>query len=104
MIEMIYNETSKDLDEFPVRGVHMAEVCMEHTNEICLALWSWPDTEAPTVDRLASQLKQVEENLSSTPTLQVCILAEERLSQQFQLFKDSIPFSLPIPATISAIE
>lgn len=53
----------------PVHGVHGAEVCMKHTNNVCLALRSRTDTEAPMVGKLASQLKQVEENLTSIPTL-----------------------------------
>jgi len=68
-----------------------------------LALTSWPDIEAPAVGQLAGQLQQFQGNLSSTPTLQACATAGERLSQQFQLFKDSTSSSSPVPAIILAV-
>ncbi|PKU47833.1 ubiquitin carboxyl-terminal hydrolase 4 [Limosa lapponica baueri] len=68
-----------------------------------LALMSWAGIKAPTVGRLARQLQQFKENLSSTPTLQACVSAGERLSQQLLLFKDSMSSSSPKAAIISAV-
>lgn len=69
------------------------EVCMEHVI-VCqhLVLMTWPDIKAPAVGRLASLLQQFQENL---PPAHPRASAEERLSQQFQLFRVRVFLLLP---------
>ena len=66
-----------------------------------LAVMSWKDEEAPTVEEVARQLRQYEENLSSS--LQACISAVEKLSEDFQQFKKDMSFSPPVRTNVSAI-
>ena len=68
-----------------------------------LAVLSWKDEEAPTVDEMARQLRQYEENLSSS--LRACVSAVEKLSEKseelIELIKNS--YSPPVQTNISAI-
>ncbi|KAK4818478.1 LOW QUALITY PROTEIN: hypothetical protein QYF61_014180 [Mycteria americana] len=62
---------------------------------------TWKDREGQTVDELAGQLQQYEESLSSS--LWTCISAVEKLSQEFQQFKDNRSYSPPVQTSISDI-
>ncbi|XP_049650026.1 uncharacterized protein LOC126035459 isoform X2 [Accipiter gentilis] len=66
-----------------------------------LAVTSWKDEEAPTVEEVARQLHQYEENLSSS--LQACILAVEKLSQDVQQIKEDMSYSTLVRTNVSAI-
>ncbi|KAM9644848.1 uncharacterized protein ACIBXB_013057 [Morphnus guianensis] len=66
-----------------------------------LAIMTWKDEEAPTVDEVARQLHQYKENLSSS--LQACISAVEKLSKDFQQFKEDMSYSSPVRTNVSAI-
>lgn len=105
VVEVIYrsldnNQASEDLGEVQCMwSTWQKFVWSTLSSYTCtLVLMIWPDIEG----RWASRLQQFKENLSSTPTLKACVLAGERLSQQFQVFKDSVASSSPIPAIISA--
>jgi len=63
-----------------------------------LAVVDWKGEEAPTVDEMAVQLQQYEESLSSS-----LISAVEKLYQKFQQLEQSISYSSPVQASISAI-
>ena len=63
-----------------------------------LALMDWTDEERPTVNELARRLQQYEESLSSS-----LIVAVEKLSQEFQQFKENMSYSPPAWTRISAI-
>ena len=82
MVEAIYsnrdnNQVSKDLDDIQcmwsmwLKFVWNAPMFYTST----LVVIDWTDIEAPTVDRLAYQLWQFKENVSSSPTLRSCVLA-----------------------------
>ena len=65
--------------------MHRVKICTEHTNIVChLPDNNCTDIEAPTVDRLADQLWQYKENLSTSPSLWSCVSAAEELSQKLQ--------------------
>ncbi|KAK4832852.1 LOW QUALITY PROTEIN: hypothetical protein QYF61_025872 [Mycteria americana] len=74
-----------------------------------LAVMIWKDGEGQTVDELAGQLQQCEQSLSSS--LRACILAvdnlpdmlAEKLSWEFQQFKEDMSSSPPVRTSISAI-
>ncbi|XP_049649681.1 uncharacterized protein LOC126035292 [Accipiter gentilis] len=66
-----------------------------------LAIMAWKDEEAPTMDEAARQLRQYEENLSSS--LQACISAVEKLSQDVQQIKEDMSYSTLVRTNISAI-
>ncbi|GAB0202194.1 hypothetical protein GRJ2_002685000 [Grus japonensis] len=61
-----------------------------------LAVMDWEDEEAPTVDRIAGRLQQYEESLSSS-----LVLAVEKLSQEFQQFREDMSYSPPVQSSIS---
>jgi len=63
-----------------------------------LAVVNWIGKEAPTVDEVAVRLRQYEESLSSS-----LVSAVNKLSQQFQQFKEDMSCSLPVRAHISAV-
>uniref|UniRef100_A0A8D0F8T2 Uncharacterized protein n=1 Tax=Strix occidentalis caurina TaxID=311401 RepID=A0A8D0F8T2_STROC len=63
-----------------------------------LAVMDWRDKEGPTVDELACRLRQYEENLSSP-----LVAAVEKLSQEFQKFKENLSYSPPARTRILAI-
>ncbi|GAB0210207.1 hypothetical protein GRJ2_003486500 [Grus japonensis] len=63
-----------------------------------LAVIDWKSEEAPTVDEVAGRLRQYEESLSSS-----LISAVEKLSQEFQQFREDMSYSLPVQTSISAI-
>ncbi|GAB0209499.1 hypothetical protein GRJ2_003415600 [Grus japonensis] len=58
----------------------------------------WKSEEAPTVDEVAGQLQQYEESLSSS-----LVLAVEKLSREFQQFREDMSYSPPVWTSISAI-
>lgn len=62
---------------------------------------SWKDEEVPTVEEVARQLCQYEENLS--PSLQACISAVEKLSQDVQQIKEDMSYSTLLRTNVSAI-
>ncbi|GAB0210226.1 hypothetical protein GRJ2_003488400 [Grus japonensis] len=53
-----------------------------------LAVLAWKDEEAPTVNEVAGQLQQYEENLSSS--LRACVSAVERLSEKSKNFFEKL--------------
>jgi len=63
-----------------------------------LAVVNWKGKETPTVDEVAVRLRQYEESLSSS-----LVSAIEILSQKFQRLEDSMSYSPPVRATISAV-
>ncbi|KAK4827160.1 hypothetical protein QYF61_015114 [Mycteria americana] len=87
MLEVIYSnldndQAYKDLDEIWCtqsmwqKFVRNAPTSYTHT----LAIMSWTDTEAPTIDELARQLREYEDNLASL--MWACVLAVDRLTQK----------------------
>ncbi|GAB0177269.1 hypothetical protein GRJ2_000192100 [Grus japonensis] len=72
-----------------VRGTSLS-----YTNS--LAVMDWEDKEAPTVDEVAGQLQQYKESLSSS-----LISAVEKLSQEFQQFREDMSYSPPVQTSIS---
>lgn len=66
-----------------------------------LAVMTWKDGEEQVVDQLGDQLQHYEECLSSS--LWACISALEKLSVEFQLFKDSMPYSPPAQTSVPVI-
>ncbi|GAB0208886.1 hypothetical protein GRJ2_003354300 [Grus japonensis] len=62
-----------------------------------LAVMDWEDEEAPTVDEVAGQLRQYEESLSFS-----LVSAVEKLSWDFQQFREDMSYSLPVQTSISA--
>ena len=68
-----------------------------------LAVLTWKDEEAPTVDEMARQLRQYEENLSSS--LRACVSAVEKLSEKSEKLIELIEksYSPPVQTNISAI-
>ncbi|PKU33042.1 ubiquitin carboxyl-terminal hydrolase 4 [Limosa lapponica baueri] len=82
MVEMINsnlntNQTSKDPDEVQCMWSTWCKFAWSAPTSYAsiLSIMSWTDMETPTVDGLARQLKQFEENLSSS--LQACVSAVE---------------------------
>jgi len=63
-----------------------------------LAVIDWKGEEEPTADEMAVRLWQYEESLSSS-----LISAVEKLSWEFQLLEESMSYSPPVRAHISAI-
>jgi len=63
-----------------------------------LAIIDWKGEEAPTVDAVAVQLWQYEERFYSS-----LISAVNKLSREFQQFKDSKSYSPPVRTSISVI-
>ena len=63
-----------------------------------LAVVNWKGEEAPTVDEVAVRLRQYEEIHSSS-----LVSAMEKLSHKFHRLKQSISYSAPVWASISAI-
>ncbi|GAB0209563.1 hypothetical protein GRJ2_003422000 [Grus japonensis] len=63
-----------------------------------LAVMDWKSEEAPTVDEVAGRLRQYEESLSSS-----LILAVEKLSWEFQQFREDMSYSAPVRTSILAI-
>jgi len=63
-----------------------------------LAVVNWKGEEAPTVDEVAVRLRQYEESLSSS-----LISAVEKLYQKVQRREQSISYSPPVRASVSAI-
>jgi len=63
-----------------------------------LAVVNWKGKEAPTVDEVAVRLRQYEESLSSS-----LVSAVNKLSWEFQQFKEDMSYSPPVRAFISAI-
>ena len=53
-----------------------------------LTIITWKDGEDPTVGDMAKQLRQYEENLSSS--LQACVSAVEKLSEEFHQLKEDL--------------
>ncbi|XP_049649580.1 uncharacterized protein LOC126035259 isoform X2 [Accipiter gentilis] len=66
-----------------------------------LAVMSWKDEEAPTVEEVACQLRQYEKNLSSS--LQACFSSVEKLSQDVQQIKEDMSYSTLVRTNVSAI-
>ncbi|GAB0208642.1 ubiquitin carboxyl-terminal hydrolase 4 [Grus japonensis] len=64
-----------------------------------LAVMDWKSEEAPTVDEVAGRLQQYEESLSSS-----LVSAVEKLSQEFQQFREDMSYSPPVRTSISAIQ
>ncbi|GAB0203205.1 hypothetical protein GRJ2_002786100 [Grus japonensis] len=58
----------------------------------------WKGEEAPTVDEVAGRLQQYEDSLSSS-----LISAVEKLSREFQQFREDTSYSPPVWTSISAI-
>ncbi|KAM6097713.1 uncharacterized protein LJ206_001003 [Theristicus caerulescens] len=101
VLEVIHNDLnneqlSKDPDEVqctrPMWRKFVRSAPSSYANS--LAIMTWKDEEGPTVDELAGQLQQYEESLSSS--LRACISAVEKLSQDFQRFKEDMSSSSPI--------
>ncbi|GAB0209789.1 hypothetical protein GRJ2_003444600 [Grus japonensis] len=63
-----------------------------------LAVMDWKSKEAPTVDEVAGRLRQYEESLSSS-----LVSAVEKLSWDFQQFREDMSYSPPVWTSISAI-
>ncbi|XP_072715702.1 uncharacterized protein [Ciconia boyciana] len=63
-----------------------------------LAILTWKDGEGPTADEAASQLREYEERISSS-----LVSAVEKLSREFQRFKEDRSYSLPVRTSVSAI-
>ncbi|GAB0204035.1 hypothetical protein GRJ2_002869100 [Grus japonensis] len=63
-----------------------------------LAVMDWKSKEAPTVDEVAGRLRQYEENLSSS-----LVSAVEKLSWEFQQFREDMSYSPPVRTSVSAI-
>ncbi|KAM6099853.1 uncharacterized protein LJ206_003370 [Theristicus caerulescens] len=108
VLEVIHNDLnneqlSKDPDEVqctrPMWRKFVRSAPSSYANS--LAIMTWKDEEGPTVDELAGQLRQYEESLSSS--LRACISAVEKLSQDFQRFKEDMSYSSPVQTSISAI-
>ncbi|KAK4806933.1 hypothetical protein QYF61_027300 [Mycteria americana] len=55
------------------------------------AILTWKDGEGPMVDEAASQLREYEESISSS-----LVSAVEKLSREFQRFKEDISYSPPL--------
>jgi len=64
-----------------------------------LAVIDWKGEVAPTVDEVAVQLRHYEECLSSS-----IVSAMEKLSQKVQRLEQSISYSPPVRASVSAIK
>lgn len=63
-----------------------------------LALISWKDNAPQTMDEVAHQLWEYEDNLSDS-----LISAVEKVSKEFQQFKEDMCYSPPVQTHISAI-
>ncbi|KAK4826862.1 hypothetical protein QYF61_011899 [Mycteria americana] len=63
-----------------------------------LAILTWKDRDGPTVNEAASNLQEYEESISSS-----FVSAVQKLSQEFQRFKEDMSYSLPIRTSVSAI-
>ncbi|GAB0206689.1 hypothetical protein GRJ2_003134500 [Grus japonensis] len=63
-----------------------------------LAVMDWKSEEAPTVDEVAGRLWQYEESLSSS-----LVSAVEKLSREFQQFREDMSYSPPVRTSVSAI-
>jgi len=63
-----------------------------------LAVVNWKGEEAPMVDAVAVRLRQYEESFSSS-----LISAVEKLSREFQQFKEDMSYFPPVRASVSAI-
>ncbi|GAB0209273.1 hypothetical protein GRJ2_003393000 [Grus japonensis] len=63
-----------------------------------LAVIDWKSEEAPTVDEVAGRIQQYEESLSSS-----LISAVEKLSREFQQFREDRFYSPPVQTHISAV-
>ncbi|GAB0206672.1 hypothetical protein GRJ2_003132800 [Grus japonensis] len=61
-----------------------------------LAVMDWKGEEAPTVDEVAGRLRQYEESLSSS-----LVSAVEKLSREFQQFREDMSYSPPVRTSIS---
>ncbi|KAK4821074.1 hypothetical protein QYF61_012416 [Mycteria americana] len=66
-----------------------------------LAVMTWKGGEGQTADELAGKLQQYKKCLSSS--LWACISAVEKLSWEFQQFKEDMSCSPPVQNSISAI-
>ena len=62
---------------------------------------AWKEDEEPTVDEVAKQLRQYEESLSSS--LQACVSAVEKLSEEVHQLKETLFSSPPVQTSVSAI-
>ncbi|KAK4823308.1 hypothetical protein QYF61_000521 [Mycteria americana] len=108
VLEVIYDDLdneqlSKDPDEvkctWPMWWKFVWSAPASYANSS--GLMTWKDREGQTVDELAGQLWQYEESLSSS--LWACISAVEKLSWEFQQFKEDRSYSPPVQTGISAI-
>ncbi|KAK4810980.1 hypothetical protein QYF61_014452 [Mycteria americana] len=63
-----------------------------------LAILTWKDRDGPTVNEAATNLREYEESISSS-----LVSAVEKLSQEFQRFKEDMSYSPPIRTSVSAI-
>ncbi|KAM6101009.1 uncharacterized protein LJ206_009010 [Theristicus caerulescens] len=108
LLEVIYNDLNneqlpKDPDEVqctrPMWRKFVWSAPSLHTNS--LAVMTWKDEEGPTVDEMATQLRQYEESLSSS--LQAYVSAVEKLSQKVQQLEEDISYSSPVRTSISGI-
>uniref|UniRef100_A0A8B9QXY9 Uncharacterized protein n=1 Tax=Anas platyrhynchos TaxID=8839 RepID=A0A8B9QXY9_ANAPL len=59
---------------------------------------AWKEDEEPTVDEAAKQLRQYEESLSSS--LQACVSAVEKLSEEVHQLKENLSSSPPEPTSV----
>ncbi|KAM6104279.1 uncharacterized protein LJ206_019086 isoform 2-T2 [Theristicus caerulescens] len=116
VLEVIHNDLnnehlSKDPDEVQCTRLMWRKFVRSAPSSYAnsLAIMTWKDEEGPTVDELAGQLRQYEESLSSS--LQACISAmeklpdvlAEKLSREFQRFKEDVSYCSPVRTSISAI-
>ncbi|GAB0208964.1 hypothetical protein GRJ2_003362100 [Grus japonensis] len=63
-----------------------------------LAVMDWKGEEAPTVDEVAGRLRQYQDSLSSS-----LVSAMEKLSREFQQFREDMSYSPPVRTSISAV-
>ncbi|KAK4806862.1 hypothetical protein QYF61_012583 [Mycteria americana] len=105
MLEVIYGDlddkrSPKDPDEVqctrPMWRKLVRNAPLSWANS--LAILTWKDGDGPTVDEAASNLREYEENIFSS-----LVSAVEKLSREFQWFKEDISYSPPVWASVSAI-
>ena len=110
MLEMIYYDPDsaqlpRDPDEVqctrPMWRKFVRSAPSSYANP--LAVLTWKDEEAQTVDEMARQLRQYEEKLSSS--LRACVSAVEKLSEKSEELIELIEksYSPPVQTNISAI-
>ncbi|KAK4817063.1 hypothetical protein QYF61_027092 [Mycteria americana] len=105
MLEVIYGDLDNErspTDPDEVQSTRpMWQKLVRNAPSLCansFAILTWKDGDSPTVNEAASNLREYEESISSS-----LVSAVEKLSREFQRFKEDMSYSPPVWTSVSAI-